>query len=52
MMSKSMEKIKIQASTPGSRTQFLQCGKCPVEDFCHRQTAATCPLVKIVEANP
>jgi hypothetical protein len=48
-MSKPIEKIKIQASTPGSRSQFLQCGKCPVEDFCHRQTAATCPLVKIVE---
>ena len=49
MMSKSMEKIKVVNSTPGSRTQFLQCGKCPVEDYCHRQTAATCPLVKIVE---
>lgn len=49
-MASTIEKIKLANSRPNSKSQILQCGKCPVEDFCKRQTVATCPLVRIVES--
>lgn len=46
---KPMEEIKTRNSTPGSRSSFLHCSKCPVEDYCYNQTSATCPLIKLVD---
>lgn len=45
-MGKQIEEYPEKGGFIGS---VIYCSECPVRDYCRRQTAATCPLVKIVE---
>lgn len=48
-MSLIEQKKVAKAKYQNTKNQFLYCEKCPVQDYCRRQTPATCPLVKLVE---